>query len=238
MTKRRNVRWRRPWAAVWAMALGGVVGCVSEKRVEPVMIPNSGLGAMTIAVAPAINVSGSTDFDPNRFADLMASELSHADGISVIPVSRVLSVLAVDGLETVVSPSHALELARRLGADAILVFSVTEYDPYDPPRIGITAQLYGTRAGASSGSLDPVALSRTARLTGADGRAKANGVLSQSQRVFDASHNAIVEDVRRFWQKRHGDASPFGWRRYVVDQRAYIRFCCHATIARLLSGFG
>ena len=220
------------------MAFGGLAGCVSEKRVEPVMIPNSGMGAMTIAVAPAINVSGSTDFDPSRFADLMASELSHADGVSVIPVSRVLGVLAVDGLETVVSPSHALELTRRLGADAILVFSVTEYDPYDPPRIGITAQLYGTRTGAGAGSLDPVALSRTARLTGADGRREADGVLSQSQRVFDASHNAVVEDVRRFWQKRNGDASPFGWRRYVVDQRAYIRFCCHATIARLLSGFG
>ena len=94
---------------------------------------------MTIAVAPALNLSGAADFDPSRFADLMASELSYADGISVIPVSRVLGVLAAQELEKVESQAHAHELVRLLGADAILVFAVTEYDPYDPPSIAISA---------------------------------------------------------------------------------------------------
>ena len=113
-------------------------GCSPPKRVEPALVVKPELGPMTIAVAPALNLSGTTDFDPERFADLMASELSYFEGISVVPVSRVLSVLAAQGAEGVESPTHALELVRLLGADAILVFAVTEYGPYDPPSIGIS----------------------------------------------------------------------------------------------------
>jgi len=35
-------------------------------------------------------------------------------------------------------------VARRLGADSILACAVTDYDPYDPPRIGVRAQLLHT----------------------------------------------------------------------------------------------
>ncbi len=87
-----------------------LIGCSLQRRVEPVFLANPNLGPMTIAVAPAVNLSGSVDFDRNRFADLMGVELSYADGISVIPVSRVLGVLAALGLDGVASPAHAREL--------------------------------------------------------------------------------------------------------------------------------
>ena len=225
-----------PWGLAWGILL--VAGCGIEKRTEPVVVPNQTLGPMTIAVAPAINLSGSTDFDPSRFADLMASELSFAEGMSVIPVSRTLGMLAVQGLDQVESPAHALELAGLLGADAILVFAVTEYDPYDPPTIGISAQLYGTRSRSRDRALDPVALSRQASLAGAGAPTGARRILAQSQRVFDASHDSVVADIQRFAQTRRGDRSPYGWRRYVVSQRGFIRYCCHATIRGLLTNRG
>jgi len=68
-----------------------LVGCRSGSRMEPLSIANPTIGPVTIAVAPALNLSGSADFDPDRFADLMASELSYADGVSVIPVSSTPS---------------------------------------------------------------------------------------------------------------------------------------------------
>jgi hypothetical protein len=189
---------------------------------------------MTIAVAPAINVSGSVDFDRNRFADLMASELGYAEGISVIPVSRVLGVLAEQGLDGVQSPSHALELVSLLGGDAILVFAVTEYDPYDPPSIGIAAQLYGTRPRERGRILDPIALSRQTRLAGASPGPLARRLLAQTETVFDADHEAVAAEVREFAARRGADDSPYGWRKYVVSQQHYIRFCCFATIRDLL----
>ena len=207
-------------------------GCQSTPKQPAPRIANYWLGPVTIAVAPAVNLSGSNDFDPARFADLMAGELSYADGVSIIPVSRVMGVLGAQGAEGVESPSHALELTRLLGADAILVFAVIEYDPYDPPSLGISAQLYGTK-GRTGGGIDPVALSRQGGLDESDGAERPRRLLSQTQRIYDATHQDIVEEVKTFAALRGADGSPYGWRRYVVSQQDYIRFCCHATIRAL-----
>ncbi len=227
------------FAAVFALVATalGWTGCQGDgKRMQPVSVANRTLGPLSVAVAPALNLSGSSDFDPARFADLMASELSHAEGVSVIPVSRVLGVLAAQGSDGVYSPEQAMKLARRLGADAVLVFAVTEYDPYDPPSIGITAQLYGERPGPGGRSLDPVALSRQEQSPPAQKEQAIPGLLAQAQRVFDASHESVASEIRRFASYRGGDDSAFGWRKFVVSQQHFIRFCCHATIRALFSG--
>ncbi len=235
MTRKDSLgRWG--WGAVKLLAGTTILGgCSSAKRVEPVSIANSTFGPMTIAVAPALNLSGSADFDPDRFADLMASELSYADGISVIPVSRVLGVLAAQGRGEVESASHALEVAALLGADAILVFAVTEYDPYDPPSIGISAQLYGTRSRSRDRALDPVALSRQASLAASNASASPQRLLAQTQRVFNASHGSVAAGIREFAAARGAEGSPYGWRKYVVSQQHFIKYCCHATIRALLN---
>lgn len=212
-----------------------LVSCTNFRKSEPVLIRNSKFGPMVIAVAPALNLSGSVDFDAQRVADLMASELSYADGVSVIPVSRVLGVLAAQGERGVQSQSHALDIMGLLGADAILVFAVTEYDPYNPPTVGISAQLYGTWPGASSRALDPIALSRQAHDRPTVQTSSQRWLLAQTQRVFDASHESVVSGVRRFARQRGGEDSPYGWRKYVVSQRHFLRYCCHAVIEELLA---
>jgi len=193
---------------------------------------------VTIAVAPAINLSGSADFDPNRFADLMASELSFVEGVRVIPVSRVLGVLAAQHLERVESAVHAEQLARWVGADAILVFAVTEYDPYDPPIIGISAQLLGRGPRTGIELPGPVDPNKPIVRENVPPEKAGVHVLAESQRVYDASHERIVREIRLFARQRNADESPYGWRRYVVDQQGYMRFCCHATAYALLAGGG
>ncbi|MGB0714638.1 MAG: hypothetical protein ACPGXK_02100 [Phycisphaerae bacterium] len=221
-----------PAACLSALILSG---CSSEGRVESVRISNEQLGPLSIAVAPALNQSGSSDFDPDRFADLMASELSLANDINVIPVSRVLAILSDQGRDGVDSPSHAMELLDLLGADAILVFAVTEYDPYVPPSIGITAQLYGARARQGGFQADPIKLSRSGVLDGEFAPRATRGLLAQVQRVFDASHDTVIQDVKTFARYRRGGRSAFGWRKFLVSQQNYIRFCCNSTISQLLS---
>lgn len=230
----RRVRAGGAIALVCVIATTGG-SCRIRHRTDPVRVSNPALGRMSIAVAPALNVSGSSDFDVDRFADLMAAELSYAEGITVIPVSRVLGVLATQGKSGVESASHALELARLLGANGILVFAVTAYDPYDPPTIGISAQLYGTRPGPGGESLDPVALSRMPTLASSGGSTSQRRLLAQTQRVFDGSHSSVASDIKRFAELRRGDPSPWGWRKYMVSQQHYIRYCCHATVKALLS---
>jgi hypothetical protein len=210
-------------------------GCGTRKSITPVVMRHGADVPMTMAVAPAWNFSGSTGLDVNRAADLMASELTYAEGVSVVPVSRVLGILAAQGVDRVQSPDHAMELAELLGADLVLVFAVTEYDPYDPPSIGISAQLYGTRPGPRGGTLDPVALSRQVALGPSRPAPVSRGLIASCQRVFDSAHDAVVADLQRFAAKRGGDDSPWGWRKYMVSQQHYLRFCCYATAEALLT---
>lgn len=214
-----------------------MLGCAGrDGKTADIRIANYRFSDLTIAVAPAVNLSGSRDFDPDRFADLMAAELHSAERVSVIPVSRVLAVLASQGRSGVESPLHAQRVAELLGADALLVFAVTEYDPYSPPSIGITAQLYGVRA--RPGRRNPVDAPGSSR-DGINEAGKTDEtevrLLAQSQRVFNASHDTVVEEIRRYASRRDGGRSPFGWRRYLVNQQDFIRFCCYSTIQSLIS---
>ena len=228
-------RWTRWWGTlgVSAAAAAGLAGCAHREAPRTLTIPNATLGALTIAVAPALNFSGGRQFDANAIADLMASELSYVEGVKVIPVSRVLAVLARQGRQEIGSPSHALEVAETLGADAILVFAVTEYDPYQPPVVGIAAQLYGFRHDGALGGLDPILVSREARPFGFSPRVPATVPLRQTERVFNAAHDPVVDAVKTYAAARHAGDEVMGWEKYLASQRHYLRYCCHAIIAEL-----
>lgn len=189
---------------------------------------------MTIAVAPAINQCGSPDFDPEHVADDMAAELTFVDGISVIPVSRATQQMARLGLARIRGAEDAQRIAGMLGADAILVFAVTAYNPYDPPRIGISAVLYGQLPGRRGG-VDVAALSGAP--TGDDATATTpNGwVLAQTSRMYDASHDDLIADLKDYARDRNADDSPYGYRAFVVSQRRFAQYCCNATVRLLLA---
>lgn len=217
------------------LALGAVcaTGC-AHKDVPTVRIQNPWLGGMRVAVAPALNYSGKRDFDPVAVADLMASELADVDGFDVLPVSRVLAVMARQGASSVESPAHALEIRDVLGADAILVFAVTEYDPYDPPIVGLAAQLYGSYAGEQAGGLDPVRVSRSPSPMSGGVVASPFEPLAQVSEVYNAAHEPTVRQVKAYAQVRSADGSPFGWRKYTASQEHYLRFCFHTAIKELV----
>ena len=68
------VRIAKAYRSRYRSVSGGLVVCLlcgcGAKRVDSIRLANDTLGPMTIAVAPALNVSGSSDFDPNRVAFL------------------------------------------------------------------------------------------------------------------------------------------------------------------------
>ena len=188
-----------------------------------------------VAVAPALNHSGSAEFDPAKVGDLMASELSGLEGVKVVGVSRVLAVLAEQGDVRIRSPEHALEVCEKLGVDLILVFAVTEYDPYTPV-VGLAAQLYGPwKADGPQGGLDPVAASRAARPFPVPQGFGGTGPQAQVQRTFNAAHEAVQRDVQRYAHSRSANTGPLGWKRYLASQEAYLRYCCFSMARELMS---
>ena len=180
-------------------------------------------GGNVIAVAPALNFSGSSAFDPVVVGDLMASELSTLPGVGVIGVNRVLAVLAEQNSVRVQSPQHAVRVCERLGADAIVVFAITEYDAYTPV-VGITAQMYTRHRPAEQPGV-------VATMPADDVRYRP---VAECQRVFNAGHERVQNAVRKYADKRKEGNSPYDWRKYVASQELFLRFCCHAVARELL----
>jgi hypothetical protein len=185
------------------------------------------------AVAPILNFSGEFALDPVKAADLLASELSYVDGISVLPVSRVVAYLATQGKQQIESPAHALAVAEAVGADAILVVGITEYDPYTPV-VGLALQMYTVPGRSMPPPFDPVLASRQPQPITVTEMAEVLSPRGQVQRVYDASHDDVVKAVRRYGKGRSEGENPYEWRQYLKVQTLFLRFCWHDAVKRLM----
>lgn len=216
---------------VCGLLAAGVPGCAGAKKDVGMVSPYP--APLTVAVAPALNFSGSSSWDPMQVGDLMASELSQVQGVHVVGVNRVMAVLTRQGRVGIASPAHALDVCRQLGVNAILVFAITEYDPYSPPVVAIAAQLYGPRP--HEWRFDPVAASREARpFAVTDDVADELRPWVEVQRTFNAAHDSVQKKVEAYAKPRDAEQSPFGWRKYLVAQDYYLRFCCHRIVSEMM----
>ncbi|MEW6251774.1 MAG: hypothetical protein AB1716_14105 [Planctomycetota bacterium] len=169
---------------------------------------------MVIALAPVLNLTGGQDFDPLKVTDLIASEFSSFNQVAVVPVNLALAELERRGKYAVETPQDAVTLARALGADAAVVVAIHEYNPYDPPVVGLTMQWYPAAGGALS-----------------DGAA---GPRWQIQRVFNAAHEDVREEVQSYADERSEHGGPYGWQRYLQSQELYVRYCGWSAIRTML----
>lgn len=115
--------------------------------------------AAVIAVAPLANESG-VAIDPRTRAevsdDLIAS-INQVEGWAAVPLDRTLSAMASLGMAEVRSEADARQLIATIGVDGILVGTITQWNPYDPPRFGANVLLIGDDARLRT-SIDPQAL--------------------------------------------------------------------------------
>jgi len=191
--------------------------------------------ALTIAVGPAMNLSGSTDFDPVAVGDILASEMTLVDEVRVVGVNRVLAMMAELGWREVRSPQDVFELINRLGVDGVVVFAVTEYDPYSPPVVGMAAQLYLAEDRPEAKAFDPLSTSRSAAAVAETASTAGTLPSAEVQRIFNGASDAVVVELRNFARDRRADRSPYAWRKYLASQQHFLRFCC-STVARDLVG--
>jgi hypothetical protein len=184
-----------------------------------------------VVVAPVLNLSNSDDWDPLKVTDLVASELQSFPGVFVIPVNRTLAALALMGKDGVATPQDAIDLANEFNADLTLVTAVTEYNPYDPPIIGLLMQWYGP-VHENGPKLDPVSASREAsEIRPAAAAPCARSALRlQVQRVYNAADQTVLKELRSFADQRAGRRSAYGWRLYTASQELFLRYSCWATI--------
>lgn len=188
---------------------------------------------MTFAVAPVLNFSGEPSFDPIKAADLLASELTYVEGVNVLPVSRVVAFLASQGRTQVESPAHALAVADAVGAEAIFVAGITEYDAYTPV-VGLAIQVYAVPRSAPV-AVDPVHAERMAQPITLRSMADVTLPRDQIQIVYNGTHSNVTDAVKKYAAPRSEQDSPLGWREYIKVQTLFLRFCWHDAIDRLMT---
>jgi hypothetical protein len=209
-----------------------VTGCAQrhakaeQERREPPESPQ------VVVVAPVLNLSNSTDWDPLQVTDTLASEFQSFDEFVVVPVNRTLAALRELGLENVATPDDALQLAALLGGDLVAVLAITEYEPYSPPRVGMVLQCYRSGRWGGSGDFDPVAASRAWSQIAPAGAVQPDRAAPflQVQEVYDAARADVLDALEEYGLRRGGYQSPYSWRVHAQSQELFVRFSCWATI--------
>ncbi len=194
------------------------------------------------AVAPAINLSGERSIDPLLQADLVYQQLQSVRGITVVPVNRVAEVYAALKIEKVQNVEQANIVCDQLGCDALLVPTITSYDPYEPPKFGAVLALFGKpRNYALPDNVDPRDLVRQASPPLNTGLAqpardiRLNGAIAQTVGMFDSANGSIRQSVLDYAVGRNDPMGPMGAKEYFMNMDRFCGFAYHSLIADLLS---
>ncbi len=197
-----------------------------EYVAEPTPVGNLGV----VAVLPFVNRSG-VRFDDDEFANILASEAVKAGAGRVIRPAQIRA--AAQPGESLRTADDALRIGRRMRADVVIACAITDYDPYDPPKVGIATQVLRVAAGAMSGQdLDrllqsaswqrgPLALSRSGA--------------AHAMAAFEAVYDAQDPETRRALRAyAHGRESAFvGEREFLAVQSRYLQFVSAQVLQRL-----
>jgi hypothetical protein len=122
-----------------------------------------------------------------------------------------------------------------LGCDGLVVPTVTIYDPYDPPKMGASLQLFPVAGTLGQGAsvVDPHALDRSPTL---DPYAMAKPVdLQQSVGIYDSADGTVRDRANAFAAGRADPNSPLGSGVVYLDMDQYGSFVYHELITDLLN---
>ena len=224
---------------LWSVLTVVQLGCAMPEPVSRPISPYA--GRRVFAVAPLRNESGSAHVDVLRTADQVTAQLSRARGLDTVPVNRVLDAMRSLDLAEVATVNDAHALRERLGVDGLVVGSVTAYDPYDPPTLGLALELYlsDRDGGASSGSdanPNPGELTRASRLPGNDLPAVWDrGPVTAIAGHYDASDPDVALLLEAYAVERGPDGtSEMTRRRYRISIDLYTEFVSYQLTSRLI----
>lgn len=230
-------------------ALVGLIGsvfvlttsCQSERgklEVPEVLVSpyDSTRGNTLLAVVPLNNESGVSFVDAMSVSDAIVAKLQETRGLSCVPLNRSIAGLRAMNSSPVGTPQQAKALANALGVDGLIVGTITAYDPYNPPKLGLNLALFMRDVEVPvDDSIDPFSIQtqstdftkklRTQYLE------KPASVVSVH---LDASNHEVLMDLKRYSIGRHDDASAMGWRGALASMDLYTQFAAYQAVSRLI----
>jgi hypothetical protein len=234
---RRMLFVRACGAALAAFAAGLVPGCGSPPElVPPGLVVSPYAADAAFAVVPLRNESGASFVDADALTDKVVAELSKARGLNCVPLNRTIEAMRALEIPMVRTPIEANQLARAMGVDGIVAGTITAYDPYDPPVIGISLALYAqpSLGGDGGGPLsDPRLLSIQATDAGYTGAGSDEPASVESVHLDARSHDVLLA-LRQYAEGRTERATALDWRVYTASMDLYTQFGAHEAVRGLL----
>jgi hypothetical protein len=185
------------------------------------------------AVAPAVNLSGMDSADPILQADLVYAQLQQVQGITVIPVDRVVAVYQALHLAKIQSEKQAVLVCNLLGCDGLVVPTVTQYDPYNPPKLGASLQLFLRPHEAAVGDqVDPRELARQGAAP--NPALPTGGNFIQAVGFYDAENGSVRDALTRYAKGRDDPNGAYRSHEYLVEMDRYCGFVYSELIDKLM----
>jgi len=135
------------------------------------------------------------------------------------------------------SPGDLQKLAQAMGVDALIVGSITAYDPYDPPTLGLALALYARPGALESPSAELNPRELAARATDYRYFTRTNfddAPASVTSELMDAHSNDTLLRLKSYAVGRDVSSSPRGWRLYTASIDNYASFAAWNSVARLI----
>jgi len=201
------------------LAVAGCAGIWPAASVDPGEYkskPPSPLPATAGIEKIAVIILNATkqEVDTEEASQIFASELQQFGGMKVFPAA-VTHAAAVQRQYRL--PEDAHKLGATLGVDAVLVGFITDYQPYDHPRVGVLLMLYPSAKEAEAG----------------EARAK-----QTFQRVYDSDQKDVAQEVRRFAAARNSQKTPLADREYLLVMSKYMHFVADRSLRDLFAEAG
>jgi len=224
-----------------ATALLSGCGSSGPKLTPPNVIPapyDTAQGDVLWAVVPLRNESGTSTFDILRFSDEIVAACSEIPGVSTVPVNRTLTTMRALEMTELTTPDDVRTLADEMGVDAIIVGTVTAYDPYRPT-FGVALALYAidnrmyvyADAGFDVDTLryQPTEWQYFHAVSG-----NPNDPVSVMSTVYDGENHSVKLQVKNYATGRHDVESALGWERYIKSMVLFTKFAAHQSVDQLI----
>ena len=229
-----NIRWIAIILLIFCACV--ISGCaeppVQYGRERNLVMP----GAQTRiwAVAPVLNLSGQPGVDPLLQADLVYQQLQTVQGLTVIPVDRVAQVYSAAQIEQIQAPEQAMIVMDALGCDGLIVATITQFDPYNPPKWGGSLQLFQREGGVNrTPPPDPRDLLRSAAPPAGENIPQLPQMI-QVVGMYDAANGSVRDGLMTYAQGRHEPLGPMGVKEYFASMDRFSGFAYHTLIEDLL----
>lgn len=191
------------------------------------------------AVLPPRNESGTSLVRTDLVGDELVAAVQQVRGVRCLPLNRAIEAARELGMhEGPRDSAEATRLAEALGVDAVIASTITAYDPYDPPILGLALALYarpGAMARTPGSGLDTraltVAFTDFGRFDGVRFGGEPVTVVSEH---LDARDHGVLTALRRYAEGRSDPNSSLRWRVYTASMELYTRFAAHHTVGRLI----